>query len=103
MHATSTLQRTRGTKSRLRIGLLAPPWVPIPPPLYGGIEQVVAALAAGLVQRGHEVVLVAAPGSSLPGVEVVNPLGSLPTTSESPRPIGDMRWRGSTPSATSIS
>ncbi len=63
---------------RLRIGMLAPPWVPIPPPMYGGIEQVVAALAVGLVERGHEVVLVAAPGSSLPGVETVSPLGAVP-------------------------
>jgi glycosyltransferase involved in cell wall biosynthesis len=63
---------------RLRIGLLAPPWVPIPPPSYGGIEQVVATLAEGLVERGHEVVLVAAPGSSVPGVRVVSPLESLP-------------------------
>ncbi len=37
-----------------------------------------ATLAAGLVARGHEVVLVAAPGSSLPDVEVVSPLGSVP-------------------------
>ena len=29
-----------------RVGLLAPPWVPVPPPTYGGIEQVVAALGA---------------------------------------------------------
>jgi glycosyltransferase involved in cell wall biosynthesis len=50
----------------------------VPPPSYGGIEQVVASLAAGLVERGHEVVLVAAPGSSLPGVELVSPLASVP-------------------------
>jgi hypothetical protein len=75
---TTLLGNRRGTASRLRIGLLAPPWVPIPPPFYGGIEQVVAALAEGLVERGHEVVLVAAPGSSVPGVDVVNPLASLP-------------------------
>lgn len=68
----------RGQISRLRIGLLAPPWVPVPPPSYGGIEQVVATLAAGLVERGHDVVLVAAPGSAIPGAEVVSPLVSLP-------------------------
>ena len=64
--------------SRLRIGLLAPPWVPVPPPSYGGIEQVVATLATGLEERGHDVVLVAAPGSVLPGAELVSPLASLP-------------------------
>lgn len=78
MHANTMLERKRGAAMRLRIGLLAPPWVPIPPPSYGGIEQVVAALAEGLVERGHEVVLVAAPGSSIPGVEVVSPLASVP-------------------------
>ena len=74
---TTLLERRRGV-SRLRIGLLAPPWVPVPPPSYGGIEQVVATLAEGLVERGHEVTLVAAPGSSLPGVRMLSPLVSLP-------------------------
>lgn len=71
-------RRGRGVTPRLRVGLLAPPWVTVPPRSYGGIEQVVATLAAGLGERGHEVVLVAAPGSSLPGVEVVSPLASVP-------------------------
>jgi glycosyltransferase involved in cell wall biosynthesis len=62
----------------LTVGLLAPPWVPIPPPSYGGIEQVVATLGAGLVERGHEVVMVAAPGSELAGARVVTPLAALP-------------------------
>lgn len=62
--------RSRGTpirsrsSSRLRVALLAPPWIPIPPPGYGGIELVVAALAGGLVRRGHDVALLAPPGSS---------------------------------------
>ncbi len=62
----------------MRIGLLAPPWIPIPPPAYGGIERVVALQAAGLAAAGHDVTLVAAPGSAIPGVEVVSPLDSLP-------------------------
>jgi len=78
MATTPILARTRGAPRRLRVGLLAPPWVPVPPPSYGGIEQVVATLAAGLVERGHEVVLVAAPGSEIDGVELVSPLASLP-------------------------
>jgi hypothetical protein len=28
----------------MHIGLLAPPWIPTPPPAYGGIERVVALL-----------------------------------------------------------
>ncbi|MBA2324630.1 MAG: glycosyltransferase [Pseudonocardiales bacterium] len=62
----------------MRIGLLAPPWIPIPPPAYGGIERVIALQAAGLAAAGHQVTLVAAPGSAVPGVEVVSPLESVP-------------------------
>src|SRR3981081_178220 len=54
--------RTEGP--RLRIAMLAPPWIPVPPPGYGGIEFVVALLTDALVDRGHEVELFCAPGSS---------------------------------------
>ena len=47
----------------LRIAMLAPPWLPVPPTGYGGVESVVSLLAEGLVGRGHEVTLFAAPGS----------------------------------------
>ena len=47
----------------LSIAFLAPPWIPVPPPGYGGIEQVIELLAAELVARGHNVTLFAAPGS----------------------------------------
>jgi glycosyltransferase involved in cell wall biosynthesis len=46
------------------IAMLAPPWIPIPPEGYGGIEQVVDLLCEGLVCLGHQVTLFAAPGSS---------------------------------------
>ena len=49
--------------ARYRIAMLAPPWLPVPPPEYGGIESVVALLCDGLVDRGHQVTLFAAPGS----------------------------------------
>jgi glycosyltransferase involved in cell wall biosynthesis len=49
---------------RRRIAMLAPPWIPVPPPGYGGIEFVVALLTDALVDRGHEVELFCAPGSS---------------------------------------
>jgi glycosyltransferase involved in cell wall biosynthesis len=62
----------------MRIGLLAPPWIPTPPPAYGGIERVVALQAAGMAAAGHDVTLVAAPGSAVPGVRVVSPLEQLP-------------------------
>jgi glycosyltransferase involved in cell wall biosynthesis len=47
----------------LRVAMLAPPWIPIPPPGYGGVEAVVGALTEALVARGHEVTLFCAPGS----------------------------------------
>ena len=52
--------------SERRIAMLAPPWIPVPAPAYGGIEEVVRLLSAGLVARGHEVTLFAPPTSSSP-------------------------------------
>jgi glycosyltransferase involved in cell wall biosynthesis len=39
----------------MRIGLIAPPWVPVPPPAYGGTEVVIDNLARGLQELGHDV------------------------------------------------
>jgi glycosyltransferase involved in cell wall biosynthesis len=47
----------------MRIAMLAPPWIPVPPPGYGGIESVVGLLCEALVARGAEVELFCAPGS----------------------------------------
>jgi glycosyltransferase involved in cell wall biosynthesis len=47
----------------LRIAMLAPPWITVPPPGYGGVESVVDALTEALVRRGHAVTLFCAPGS----------------------------------------
>ena len=49
---------------RFNVAVLAPPWIPVPPPGYGGIEAVLALLCDALVDRGHRVTLFAAPGSS---------------------------------------
>jgi glycosyltransferase involved in cell wall biosynthesis len=43
----------------MRIAILAPAWFAVPPTGYGGIEWVVALLADGLVDAGHEVTLFA--------------------------------------------
>ena len=51
------------TALRLRIAVLAPPWIPVPPGGYGGIEAVVELLCEALVAQGHDVTLFAAPGS----------------------------------------
>jgi glycosyltransferase involved in cell wall biosynthesis len=50
----------------MRIGLVAPPWAPVPPHLYGGIELVVDRLAQGFAAAGHEVVLFATGDSECP-------------------------------------
>jgi glycosyltransferase involved in cell wall biosynthesis len=54
----------------MRIGLIAPPWVPVPPPAYGGLEAVVDRLARGLTQAGHEVLLAAPANSCCPVPQV---------------------------------
>lgn len=43
----------------MRIAQLCPPWLAVPPKGYGGIEWVVALLADGLADAGHEVTLFA--------------------------------------------
>ena len=48
----------------VRIAVLCPPWLRVPPPRYGGIEAVVSLLADGLVEQGHDVTLFAAKGST---------------------------------------
>jgi glycosyltransferase involved in cell wall biosynthesis len=60
----------------LRVAMLAPPWIPIPPPKDGGIEAVVSHLVSGLVARGVDATLFAAPGSRAPGADVVALLDS---------------------------
>ncbi len=41
----------------MRIGVIAPPWAPVPPVLYGGTEAVVDRLARGYRAAGHDVLL----------------------------------------------
>jgi glycosyltransferase involved in cell wall biosynthesis len=43
----------------VRIAQVAPPWLAVPPKGYGGIEWVVALLADGLAEAGHDVTLFA--------------------------------------------
>jgi glycosyltransferase involved in cell wall biosynthesis len=50
----------------LRVGLIAPPWVPVPPTVYGGTEVVVDQLALGLTGAGCEVLLFATGDSTCP-------------------------------------
>ncbi len=65
----------------MRIAMLNPPfrygadptqWITVPPQGYGGIQWVVSHLIDGLIELGHEVVLLGAPGSQpRPGLTVL--------------------------------
>lgn len=55
----------------MRIALVAPLVSPIAPPYLGGAQALLADLARGLAQRGHEVTLYAAEGSDVPGVRIL--------------------------------
>lgn len=50
----------------MRVAIVAPPWLPVPPPAYGGTEAVLDNLAQGLQAEGHEVLLVTTGDSTSP-------------------------------------
>jgi len=50
----------------MRIAIVAPPWLPVPPPAYGGTENVLDALARGLKGAGHDVLLCTTGDSTCP-------------------------------------
>jgi glycosyltransferase involved in cell wall biosynthesis len=52
----------------MHIGIVAPPWVPVPPPGYGGTELVLDGLARGLAALGHRVSMFATGDSTCPAV-----------------------------------
>jgi glycosyltransferase involved in cell wall biosynthesis len=41
----------------MRIAIVVPPWIKIPPEKYGGIEVLISFLSDGLADKGHEVTL----------------------------------------------
>ncbi|MHB1786195.1 MAG: glycosyltransferase family 4 protein [Acidimicrobiales bacterium] len=45
---------------------MAPPWLPVPPPAYGGTENVLDTLARGLKGAGHDVLLCTTGDSTCP-------------------------------------
>jgi glycosyltransferase involved in cell wall biosynthesis len=65
--ARSSSPPPQRASSPRRIAMLAPPWIPVPAPAYGGIEEVVRLLGDGLEEYGHHVTLFAPPGSSARG------------------------------------
>jgi glycosyltransferase involved in cell wall biosynthesis len=55
----------------VRIAVVASPVTPLRPAQTGGAQSVICDLAAGLVRRGHDVLLYCAAGSEVGGVELV--------------------------------
>ena len=70
----------------LSVALLAPPWFPVPPTRYGGIESVVALLADGLADAGHDVTLFAS-GDSLTKAKLAALYPEAPSEH-----IGESQW-----------
>lgn len=62
----------------MRIGLIAPPWVAVPPLRYGGTEAVVDRLARGFQKAGHEVFLWTTGDSACPVVRGYTYRGAQP-------------------------
>ena len=50
----------------MHVGVIAPPWAPIPPELYGGIEQAVDCECRALAAAGHDVTLFTTGDSTCP-------------------------------------
>jgi glycosyltransferase involved in cell wall biosynthesis len=50
----------------MRVAVIAPPWLPVPPPAYGGTELVLDGLCRALAAAGHDVLLFASGDSTCP-------------------------------------
>ncbi len=55
----------------MKIAVIAPVWIPIPPQGYGGIERVLKLLVDGLVELGHAVTLYASGESRTAAAQVI--------------------------------
>jgi acetyl esterase len=86
----------------MRVAIVAGPHIPVPPPLYGGTERVIAYLVRGLLEAGHEPILLAPGDSQVDFVGVQNysrlrfgPAGLLPRTENVTGPVSSScraRW-----------
>ena len=72
----------------MRIAQVCPPWLAVPPKGYGGIEWVVALLADGLAEYGHDVTLFAT-GDSQTKASLEYVYAEAPGTTEINDPILD--------------
>ncbi|HUO49272.1 MAG TPA: glycosyltransferase family 4 protein [Acidimicrobiales bacterium] len=71
----------------MRIALIAPVWLPVPPLGYGGTERIVSHLSEELVARGHDVTMFAVGGSET-SARLVTPLAA-PAVPTDPAAIAD--------------
>jgi glycosyltransferase involved in cell wall biosynthesis len=71
--AAAVVSRMFGMTRALRIGVVAPPWIPVPPETYGGTELVTDILCRGFREAGHHVALFASGDSTCP-VERICPM-----------------------------
>ena len=55
----------------MKIAMIAPPWISIPPSDYGGTETIIAFIVEELVAQGHDVTLFA-PGDSCTSAKLVS-------------------------------
>ncbi|NLB34822.1 MAG: glycosyltransferase family 4 protein, partial [Elusimicrobia bacterium] len=49
----------------MKISVITPPYIPIPPPMYGGIVMVAYEIVEGITKLGHEVILFAPKDSNV--------------------------------------
>ena len=49
----------------MRVAIVAGPHLPVPPPRYGGTERVIYDLIRGLIEAGHEPILLASADSKV--------------------------------------
>jgi len=76
----------------MRIALIAPPFIPVPPKRYGGTELFVSALARGLAKLGHDVVVYANGESEIPVVvRWIYPTAQWPIKGEFSETLKEMR------------
>ncbi|MBE0448001.1 MAG: glycosyltransferase family 4 protein [Actinobacteria bacterium] len=65
------------SSQKLKIAIISPPWFPVPPPGYGGIEMIVSLLTEGLCRRQHSVTLFAS-GDSITQARLISAFGEAP-------------------------
>jgi glycosyltransferase involved in cell wall biosynthesis len=63
----------------MKIGLISPPLLLTPPDGYGGLERVVYDLGCALAKQGHDVSLMAPPGSKIDGGTLIETIPAAGT------------------------